>query len=153
MSRYLAAVVLACSLSAVAYSQGSGPGPDPAGGDTQKQYDVVLYQRTSTQKGSMLFFAASDTSSAHTSGDFESNINSEQLTGTWRAYDLGTFAFWYAHASGGSNSLSTFGWATPDFIVGRVTMSPSGGLWSFFNWFSRNTYFLHGNAAAAPTAN
>lgn len=151
MSRHLAAVVLACSLSAAAYSQDSGPGPDPAGSDTQKQYDVTLYQRTSTQKGSMLFFAASDTSKAHTTGDFESDINSEQLTGTWRAYDLGTFAFWYAHASGASNNLSAFGWATPDFIVGQVTLSPSGGFWSFFNWFSRNNYFLHGNAATTAT--
>ena len=36
---------------------------------------------------------------------------------------MGTFAFWYAHASGDTNSLTTFGWATPDFIVGRVTMN------------------------------
>jgi hypothetical protein len=153
MSRYLAAIVLACSLSAAAYSQDSGPGPDPAAGDMQKQYDVVLYQRTSTQKGSMLFFAASDTSSAYTTGDFESDINNEQLTGTWRAYDLGTFAFWYAHASGSSNSLSAFGWATPDFVVGQVTMNSGGGIWSFFRWFLGKTYFLHGTAAAAPTAN
>lgn len=153
MSRHLAAVVLACSLSAAAYSQDSGPGPDPAGPDTQKQYDVTLYQRSSTQKGSMLFFAASNTSSAHTNGDFESNINGEQLTGTWRAYDLGTFAFWYAHASGDTNSLSAFGWATPDFIVGRVTMNPSSGAGWFLRWFSRNTYFLHGNVANATTAN
>jgi hypothetical protein len=155
MSRYLAAVVLASSLSAAAYSQDSGPGPDPAAGDTQKQYDVVLYQRTSTQKGSMLFFAASDTSSAYTTGDFESDINSEQLTGTWRAYDLGTFAFWYAHASGGSNSLSAFGWATPDFVVGQVTMNSNSGsgIWSFLRWFLAKTYFLHGTAATSPTAN
>ena len=153
MSRHLAAVVLACSLSAAAYSQDSGPGPDPAGADTQKQYNVTLYQRSSTEKGSMLFFAASDTSSAHTTGDFESNINGEQLTGTWQAYDLGTFAFWYAHASGDTNSLSVFGWATPDFVVGWVTIHPSGGFWSLFSWFSRKTYFLHGNAAPAPTVN
>ena len=63
MLRHLAAVVLTFSLSAAAYSQDTGPGPDPAGGDLQKQYDVTLYQRTATQKGSMLFFAASDTSS------------------------------------------------------------------------------------------
>jgi hypothetical protein len=37
MSRYLAAIVLVCSLSAAPYSQDSGPGPEPATGDTQKQ--------------------------------------------------------------------------------------------------------------------
>jgi hypothetical protein len=153
MSRHLAAIVLACSLSAAAYSQDSGPGPDPVGAETQKQYDVTLYQRSATQNGAMLFFAASDTSSAATSGDFESNINGQQLTGTWRAYDLGTFAFWYAHASGDTNSLSVFGWATPDFIAGRVTMNHSGGFRSFLSWFSRNSYFLHGNAATVPTVN
>src|SRR4051812_22832405 len=100
MLRYLAAAILASSLSATAYSQDSGPGPDPAGGDTQKQYDVTLYRRTTTQKGSMLFLAASDTSSAYTEGDFESDINGEQLNGTWRAYDLGAFALWNGHASG-----------------------------------------------------
>jgi hypothetical protein len=155
MSRYLAAIVLACSLSAAAYSQDSGPGPDPAAGDTQKQYDVVLYQRTSTQKGSLLFFAASDTSSAYTTGDFESDINSEQLTGTWRAYDLGTLAFWYAHASGNSSSLSAFGWATPDFVVGQATTNSNSGsgIWSFLRLFLGKTYLLHGTAAASPTAN
>jgi hypothetical protein len=153
MLRPLSALVLACSVSAAAYSQDSGPGPDPAGSDLQKQYDVTLYQRTATQKGLMLFFAASDTSSASTNGDFESDINGEQLTGTWRAYDLGTLAFWYAHASGASKSLSAFGWATPDFIVGHVTMSSGGGFWSFLRWFSGNNYFLHGNAATAPTVN
>jgi hypothetical protein len=150
MLQHLAAVILACLLSATAYSQDSGPGPVPAGGDTQKQYDVILYQRTTTQKGSMLFFAAADSSKAHTTGDFESDINGEQLTGTWRAYDLGTFAFWYAHASGASKNLTAFGWATPEFIVGQVTMSSGGGFLSFFNWFSHNNYFLHGNAATAP---
>ena len=138
MSRKLAAIVLACSLSTVAYSQDSGPGPDPAGMDTEKQYDVTLYQRATTTDGTLLFFAASDTSSAYTSGDFESNINGEQLTGTWHAYDLGSYAFWFAHASGDTNSLSALGWATPDFVVGRATMNAGGRSWSFFRWFSRN---------------
>jgi hypothetical protein len=153
MLRHLAAAVLVYSICATSFAQDSGPGPDPAGGDTQKQYDVTLYQRASTQHGSMLFFAASDTSSALTSGNFESDINSTQLTGTWRAYDLGTFAFWYAHASGGTNRLTAFGWATPSFIVGQVTMSASGKFSSFVSWFSRNTYLLHGTAAATSTAN
>lgn len=149
MTRHLAAVVLACSLSATAYSQDSGPGPDPAGAATQKQYDVTLYQRNSTQKGSLLFFAASDTSTARTSGDFQSNINSVQLSGTWRAYDLGSFAFWSARSSDDTNSLSAFGWSTPDFVVGRLTMNSGTGFWSFLSLFSRNSYFLHGNAAAS----
>jgi hypothetical protein len=68
---------------------------------------------------------------------------------------LGTFAFWYAHSSGSSNSLSVFGWATPDFVVGQVTMNSNSGsgIWSFFRWFLGKTYFLHGNAATSPTAN
>jgi hypothetical protein len=45
--------------------------------------------------------------------------------------------------------LSALGWATPDFVVGRVTMNGGGGFWTFFPWFSRNAYFLHGNAANA----
>lgn len=152
MKRHVAVVVLACSLSTAAYSQDSGPGPDPAGGATQQQYDVTLYQRSATQKGSMLFFAATDTSTARTKGDFQSNINSVQLSGTWRAYDLGSFAFWYAHSSDASNGLSAFGWSTPDFIVGRASMNSSTGFWSFLSFFSRNSYFLHGNVATT-TAN
>lgn len=148
MLRYFSAVVLAGWMSAVAFSQDSGPGPDPAGSETQKQYDAVLYQRSSTQKGSLLFFAATDASSASTGGDFESDINGESLTGTWRAYDLGTFSFWLARsrgdASGGTSSLSAVGLATPDFVVGRVTEGSRGGIWSFL--FGK-TYFLHGTAA------
>ena len=153
MTRHLAVFVLACSLSPAAFSQDSGPGPDPAGGATQQQYDVTLYQRSSNQKGSLLFFAAADTSTARTTGDFQSNINSVQLSGTWRAYDLGTFAFWYARSSDATNSLSAFGWCTPDFIVGRATMNSSSGFWSFLSLFSRNSYFLHGNVASPTTVN
>jgi hypothetical protein len=153
MIRTISVLILTCALCTAAYSQSSGPGPDPATGDTQKQYDVVLYQRTTTQKGSMIFFAAADTSSAHTTGDFESNIDDQQLTGTWSAYDFGLFAFWYAHASADTNKLTAIGWATPDFIVGRVTMNANRGFLSFLNLFSRNTYLLHGTASASPAAN
>ena len=153
MSRYLAAIILTCSLSTVAYSQDSGPGPDPTGADTSNQYNVTLYQRGTTTIGTLTFFAATDTSSPRTSGEFGSNINGEQLTGTWTAYDLGSVALWIAHASGGTNSFSAVGWSTPDMIVGSATMSSGGSSWSFFRWFLSRSYFLYGTVANAITIN
>ena len=154
MPRYFSAIVLAGLISSASYSQDSGPGPDPAAGDTQKQYDVVLYQRTSTQKGSLLFFAASDTLTASTTGDLESDVNGESLTGTWRAYDLGTFSFWHARAtgdaSGSTSNFSAIGLATPDFVVGQATEGSRGGIWSLLGWLFGKTYFLHGTAATTP---
>ena len=147
MVRCSAAIVLACSLSAATFAQDSGPGPDPAGTDTQKQYDVTLYQRGTTSEASLLFFAASDTSSPRTTGDFETNVNGEQFSGTWYAYDVGSYAFWLGDASGDTNRFTAFGWATPDFIVGRATIGSGGRFWWFWRWFSRSSYFLHGTAA------
>jgi hypothetical protein len=153
MSRILTAIMLISLLSSVAYAQDSGPGPDPAGSDTQKQYDVVLYQHSSTQKGAMIFAAPAAASSTRTNGDLTATLNEEQYSGTWRAYDLGTFAFWYAQADGSTHNLTVIGWATPDFIVGWASMSStSSGNW-FFRWFARTTYLLHGNAAVTLIPN
>ena len=150
MARYLATVVLACSLSSVAIAQDSGPGPDPAGTDTQKQYDATFYQRRASQDGTLLFFAAADASSPRTTGDFESNVNGEQFSGTWYAYDVGSYAIWLADASSDTNRFTAFGWATPDFVVGRATIGSGGQFWWFWRWFSRSAYFLYGTAASPP---
>src|SRR4051812_24899998 len=69
MIRHSVAIVLICAACRSADAQSSGPGPDPASGALQKQYDVVLYARTSTQKGSMVFNVAADGSTAYTIED------------------------------------------------------------------------------------
>ena len=46
------------------------------------------------------FAAATDTTTASTTGDFDTTINNEAFTGTWHAYDVGSYAVWTASGKG-----------------------------------------------------
>jgi len=134
-------LLASCGIS-FAQETGASPGPIPPA--TVQQFDVTFYRWNSTTEGTFDFSAAEDPTSVNMTGAFEANVNDESLTGTWYAYDFGDFAIWAAQASGETNSLDTFGWSTPEILVGRATLGPpSTGFWSFLRRL-RTLHFLVG---------
>ncbi len=128
----------------LAFAQDSGPGP--VSPEVSQLYDVTLYRRTSTLDGTFIFAAGAENGTS-SNGDLQATIDAEEFNGTWRAYDFGNYAFWFARAEGSTNSLLTFGWATPDWVFGRASLSAVGATNSFFRALFGRGYLLFGEAA------
>ena len=108
-----------------------------------------------TLDGSLIFTATGEASGASTTGDLEATIDSQAYSGTWRAYDVGSYAVWAGRAQGDTNSLSVIGWSTPERVIGSATIGSGKGLGAILALLFNRGYYFYGEAALSeppPTA-
>lgn len=132
-----------CSLivsGAIAAAQDSGPGP--VEGSVSQQYEVTVLKFGSVQTGTFDFAVEGEEPGteepatgepgttnpvAFTTGTFASSINTSAGTGTWYAIDLGNYSLFVATAEGTTGSQVVTGYATPEFIAGRIVTQSNIG--------------------------